>query len=440
VGICPRIKQTAQGEARPTRVVILSSGPDESKALDLPDEQAELDFVLGRFPTAYRKAVPGEDLSAFKDYHIMRGEDGRPIKVPASYEGLKSGDVVAMSMGGNGDYFAFAISRHGEKIGAVVKRIPPFVLKEKRGQTPKDGDAFLLASLIQGEQRLFTTVFVRERKITMVRERYRLREDTMKARIGCEQRRRQRFVGRIFCDETGLFPEGSIEMKFNADKASDDILKALEAEEHRADLELKKAVEATDVWQLFEPIKGIGPAIAARLITAIQDVRRFSTAAKLKKFCGVHVQADGQFPRRRSKEVANWHPDARQALYLLGDQFFRRPDSEWGKRLRDIMEDLRLKHPYPVIVVKGDEHGPDEIIPLVPGTFSRKGKKYVFTEGEYAGREVIGTMKYNDLHIRKTAIWKTLSHFVVWLFNEWWDLERRAAKPEGESEGKTAAA
>lgn len=119
--------------------------------------------------------------------------------------------------------------------------------------------------------------------------------------------------------------------------------------------------------ELFEPIAGVGPMIASRLITAIGDIRRFETDAKLKAFCGVHVLSDGRFPRRRRRETSNWHPHARQALYLLGNQFNRRPNSIWGRKLREYKEKLREKH---------------------PGVEIMDGKK-----------------KYTDVHIHKMAAW-----------------------------------
>ncbi len=404
VGIRPRVKKTAEGESRPTQVCII--GEDGQKSvLDLEDEQAELDFVLG-------KLIEGGSIGG----------------------GIKNGDIIAMVLGGSGDYLAFALSRRGEEIGAVVERIPPFLLQEKRGTSTKENDAETLAFLVQTDRQLFTPVFVRDRQIVKVRELYRLRTDTMKARMACDQRLRQRFIGQIFCNEEGRFPEGAIEKEFAAQKATDMIYQAIETEEKRANKELLEAVEATDVWKrIFEPIEGVGPAIAARFITAIQDVRRFSKSSKLKKFCGAHVLDDGRFPRRRNGEVANWHPEARQALYLLADQLFRRPNSDWGKKLRANMENFQCIHPHPVLVVKVGES--EERLELRPGTFTKDGKgNYTFGD-----RKVRGTMKYNPLHIRKMAMWRTVSQFVEWLFDEWWKLERKAAKPEEKSADEAAA-
>lgn len=436
VGIRPRIKQTAAGEARPTQVVIMDG--DSVTRYDLESEQSELDFVLGIFPTAHRKVAEGEDLSAVKPHHVILDNDDKPAKVPSSYDGLRAGDIVAMTLGGSGDYLAFALSRKGESVGATVMRIPPFVLAHKRGdEAKKDDDAELLARLAREAPGLFTPVYVRDRGIVRVREAYRQRMDVMKARIGCQQRLRQSFIGKIFCSADGLFPEGAIEKEFDKLKANDMVLSALVTEEARADRELKKAVEATHVWQgVFADVEGVGPAIAARLISVIQDIRRFETAPKLRKYLGAHVMDDGRFPRRRAGELAGWSNEGRQALYLIVEQFNRRPDSVWGKKLLANKAAYQAKYPFPHLVFT--HKGVERTFVLEPGTFEKHGQKYVFElDGEKVA--VTGKMRYFKGHRHKMALWRTASQFVDWLFDAWWDLERKLEKLEGAAEKKSAA-
>lgn len=154
------------------------------------------------------------------------------------------------------------------------------------------------------------------------------------------------------------------------------------------------------------------------------EIRR-KGANRFKKFCGVHLingwaecsdcahQFDASkheisegcpkchslnvalkavFARRRAGVVANWHPVVRQALYLLGDQFNRRPKSEWGMRLLSTKAELKRQHPEPV----------------------KFGK----------------VTRYTPIHIHKMAIWRTLSRFVEWLFNRWLDVELNAVQKE----------
>lgn len=406
IGIRHRIKVTTAGEAKPTQVAIRKNG--EVTLLELPDEQSELDFLLGRFPVSYRAVLPEDDLTRFAHHHVVwkeaKEKEGVPeqflrtegkkvfvaVKVPEEFEGIWNGDTVCMALGGSGDYLAYALARRAESLpGVRIIRIPPFALPSDR---KKDDDASLLAELGESKPLLFYETGVRDRDLIWLRECFRTRQDTMKARIACEQRLRQRIVGSIFCSPEGHYPEGGIEKFFDEKKANDGVLQALMKEERIAERELAKALEKLPVYtEILSPIEGCGPAIASRIIASVIDIRRFKTDAKLKAFMGVHVLPDGRFPRKRLGEVANWHNDARQALYLLGDQFNRRPDSVWGKYLRTMKANQRAKHPEVEVV---------------------EGKK-----------------RYTDAHIHKMALWRTLSRFVEALHRDWWKLEgKRIAK------------
>lgn len=389
LGIWPRVKRTAEGEARPTLVAIKDG--DTVTVLTLDDDTAELDLTLGRFPVSYRPLEEGEDKSVFLPHHVKVAKRGdrETTRVPAAFEGLRSGDTVAMILGGSGDRFAFALSRRAEEVGATVLRVAPFVLKENRNGAQKEEDHITLANLAATRPELFYVVDPRERDIIAVREAYRARRDAQKDRIRCEQRLRQRFIGQVFLSPEGKYPEGAIEDEFDRQKASDDILKNLMREEARRETELKNAVRRLDIWkEIFGPVEGCGEIIAAGIITAIGDIRRFATDAKLKAYCGVHVLSDGRFPRKRLGTVANWTGEARQALYQLAEQFVRRPDSHWGLKYREYKVNLRTRHPEAI----ADE----------------KGKK-----------------RFTDMHIHKTAQWRALSRFVEWLHREWSRLETR---------------
>lgn len=403
VGIVPRVKRTVEGEARPTLVCIRDNS-GEMQNIKLETEQDELDFALGHFPTGYRNANSGEDTKSVPEHLIIRddqkeaekkGRELKPDKIPSGYVGLQVGDIVAMALGGCGDNFAFALSKRSEQLGVGTKviRITPFLLKQERAEESKDSDHILLAKLAESKPELFSEVVLRDRKTIRVRECLRVRTDVMKARIACEQRLRQRFIGQIFCSENGLYPEGSIEKAYDELKANDTTLNALLSEEAKAERELEKAVKETEVFNaVFGQVEGAGYKIASRIIAVVGDIRRFETSAKLRKYLGVHVLDDGRFPRRRAKEVAGWSGEARQALFLLAEQFNRRPDSEWGKYLRLCKTRLRAIHPEKVVID--------------------------------------GKTRYSDGHIHKMGSWRCMSRFVEWMFAEWWKLEKGEVKTQ----------
>jgi len=406
IGIVPRIKRNTEGKSRPTTMALYDCCELVFRSsLKLESEQDELDFVLGCLPIRWRKVIKGESLKSFREHHVRWKKDPAdrkklvPDEVPFEFEGLRNGDVVAMSLGGSGDNFAYALSRRAEEVGALVLRCPPFKLnayrdalvKANEGDTGLD-DSAVLVLMAKFRPADFYPVFVRERNLTWMRECLRRRIDIMKARIACEQRLHQRQVGMVFCNSEGKFPEGSIEKQFDLVKASDAVLNTLLVEEAAANKALMKVCEVLPVFlEVFKQVTGIGPAIAARLISAIQDIRRFETKWQLRKFCGTHCEPDGSFARHKTGQVGGWNPDCRQALYLLGDQFNRRPGTFWGAKLRANKVFYRQAHPVPVEVEIG------------------KGKKI---------------KKYTDGHIHKMALWKTIGEFVEWLFAEWWRLEK----------------
>ncbi|MBX4210572.1 hypothetical protein KW783_01220 [Candidatus Parcubacteria bacterium] len=485
IGIRHRVKQTREGEARPTMVAILYPGnPMDPTVYELESENDELDFVLRQFPVAWREVTPEDDLSKTPVRHVkwkrvpktekekiaelkatrpashIRQEDGKTFvaeKMAHLFDGFTAGDTVAMILGGSGDLFAYALADRAEKIGSgEVIRIPPFVIKDERAGRPMDEDHILLAELGLHNRELFHLVRTRDKKLIWMRVCYHQRIDAMKARIGCEQRLIQRTIGTVFSvPET--YAGASIEKAVIDAKASSAILKGLETEEAKAENVLAKAVKDLDVFdKVFEPVEGIGWALATRIISAVQDIRRFADKGKLRAFLGAHVismakcekcgtakhrrefwkdnvlvcpncgahdavKPFGIFPRIRNSQVANWNPDGRQGLYLFGDQMNRRPGSYWGGRMIAHKKLLREKYPEPFKIVND------------------------------AGKEVT---RMSDMHVHRTATWKTISDFVDWMFGAWWDLEKgepirpfpplppelaKFAPPAGDDHGKILA-
>ncbi len=410
IGIRHRRKKTTENEARPTMVAI-AGDKGRTRIIELADDNQELDFVLGRLPKKWRPETAEDDLSSFPKHHVrdrkVRGSDEQVTQVPSEYEGFQAGDAALIQLGGSGDRLAFALSRRGVQIGAMVYRIPSFIFKDRRGHDDTDKDHIFLTELFgsEGGSDLFYEVSNRDRALVLVSELHRARREAQQARIACEQRIYQRAVGAVFLSEEGQYQEGTVEDHFDRVKANDEVLANLVREERQREQELKKAVHALSIWdEIFEPVTGCGEVIASGIISTVLDIRRFDSPAKLKAFMGVHVMSGGknedtptekQFPRQRKGQVANWNGRGRQALYLLGDQFVKRADSFWGKKLREHKERLREKHPEVEIV---------------------EGKK-----------------RYTNGYIHKMAIWRTLSQFTVDLWWRWW-LVQEGRVPAGYEE------
>jgi transposase len=328
------------------------------------------------------------------------------MKVPVSFEGLKSGDKVAMMLGGSGDIFAGRLSIEGEKTGAQVFRIPPFVFSDLRlpGEKDKKEDHLALLRVFKDRPNLFYMIRPPDRALIRVKGKLQQRQEAQYQRIKRQQQIWHSLIGRVFLDEDKHYGdlEGEVADVYQQAQDDDSILQNLLAQEKAAEKDLKKAVRQLPIWdEIFKGIDGCGERIAAGIVASIADIRRFiapNGAAKLKKFCSVHVMDDGRFPRQRHGEVCEGTPEARRALYLLADQFNRRPDSDWGKELLRRKLALREKHPEPVDVE-------------------------VMEEGE-GGKKVAKTVKrYTDGHIHKMAQWRTLTRFVEKLYKQWSRIE-----------------
>ncbi len=435
IGIRHRIKATKDGDPRPTAVSIQL--PDGSLGgYDLASEQDELDWLLGTFPVSWRKVVPGEDLSAFPEWHIQRdAKTDEPLKVPAAYDGFRKGDRVGMVLGGSGDYLAYALAARADSVGATIRRIAPFKLEAARGTAKKDEDAALIARLVSDEPNLFEEAKPLGKSISRLRVSYRLWQDAMKARIAAGNRFCSAFIGQTFLDAGAMALNVSLAKRLTEAKASGPGILALEKEESQKLGRVKKDLAECQIWtDLFEPIPGVGPSIAARIIAGVITITRFGTAPKFRAYCGAHVLDDGSFARRRNDALANWSGEIRQGLYLLGDQFNRRPDTDWGTRLLENKEMYRRKHPHQCLKVKvgqtDDKKPIFEVYALHPDK-SRKAKGgWEIDELPEGNRTVSGTLMFTPAHLHKRALWRTITEFVDWLFDAWNAIERGEKAPE----------
>jgi hypothetical protein len=356
---------------------------------ELESESHEYDFLVGRFPVKWMTVENEEGIpSDVQISHRSEGKNG--WKIPSEYDGLRSGDRVLLTLGGSGDYFAYALSLRGQSIGAKVLRIPAFYLKSAREERSKDEDAGLLIDLFATNPEYFIETTPADRDLISIQWKYRSLVDARKARIACQQRLKQRVIGEIFCSSEGWYEAGSLELWLKDAEANDVTLKSLIAEEARCAKAVEQTLDLFPIWtQVLAEVKGCGPKIAARIISGIGDVRRFPNKSKFKSYCGVGLRKgkDGNFglARRSRGQVANWNAEVRQGLYLLMDQFIKNPDSPWGIRFKEIKAQITVRHPEPVVV---------------------DGKK-----------------RYSKGHIHKMAIWRTATKFAEWLYKEWSKIE-----------------
>lgn len=100
-------------------------------------------------------------------------------------------------------------------------------------------------------------------------------------------------------------------------------------------------------------------------------------------------------------------------MYLLVEQFNRRPDSVWGQKLRENKIKLRAAHPD--VMCKDCGCTWDDCV-------AQKSH----------------TRRYTDGHIHKMALWRTATKFAEWLYKAWWKLEKERLKAETEATSAAA--
>ena len=103
---------------------------------------------------------------------------------------------------------------------------------------------------------------------------------------------------------------------------------------------LNKVAKGSDLYQqVFEPINGMGPKIAARFISAIERIERFAKAKDLSNYAGMLPRGpEGKLPsRKRSKssgEPLSRKAQLNNACYMFQDQIFGYgANSELGQML-----------------------------------------------------------------------------------------------------------
>lgn len=264
----------------------------------------------------------------------------------------------------------------------------------------------------------FRQLQARHRTQVIIEELYKQFEEIQNDRKSCGLRLYQRAKRFAFTQEVVETHEHvTLEDRYKALLASDPIHLALEAEEKRVEREAEKVMKSMPIYkQVFEPIAGIGPRIAMRMIASIPDISAFETREQFCAFCGVHAlgpdgkklrkgeippSARGGFPRKKRGVVCDWKPTLRQALFLFDDQLNRNPGSVWGAKRKAVKTAYREKHP---VVVEEELEG---------------GKK---------------VKRYTDGHIQNMARWKTLNKFCRFLFSELKRLEQELSEDEGQLE------
>ena len=309
-------------------------------------------------------------------------------------QGLCSGDTVVTIFGGTGANFLAGLLERAQAIGATIYRTAPNNLKRFRDERnyDKKDDANTLVEMFRLHPELFHQARAQDRAVFRLRVSYMNWSNAQRLRILAENHIDTHVKERAFLDAASFTSQQqTLEQLIEAEKARDETLKFLRKQEGALKRVIGKSLKGIPIWdQYLDDILGVGPSIASQIIVTVGDIARFTSVAAFCKFCGQHCDAKGKFPRNRRGEASDWNNIARQAFYLLRQQFVYQKDPEWGRKYRDNLARLNVKHPEPVMVE------------------NEKGKK---------------VKRYTKAHLNKMALIKTCHQFCVKLWKEWRRLE-----------------
>lgn len=446
VGLRPRCKETVEGEARPTQVVVIDSSTGKVKIYDLESEEREYDFIVnGKWPVdeKFRDVCEGEDLSWVLPHHIVKddpkvaarkGRAVKPDQVPVAYDGLKEGDAVALCLGGlAADILGLAICRHGKKRGFYGFQLPSFRLKELRSEQSKDGDAELLATLLRDHPEHFRAISDLDQEVVEARIAANRRGDLLETRMVIAQQSHAAFLYKAFCTEEGGVSDLGLGKALIEAEKSDMVLAAIRAEEKVLERTCAKACAQLPIYtEVLEPQKGIGPLTSVVIIGTIGNILRFPSPGQFKSYCGLHVEASGRFPRQRRGERSAWNRKLRQVFFNIGESFNKFPDGFWGAQLRENKAMYQKRHPHPIlreisghksVGVKAEPIYTGREFALVAGSYKLKGGVYHLTLAEGGTADVKGVQKYTPAHIHRMSVWRTVTEFAEWLYWRWTNME-----------------
>lgn len=83
----------------------------------------------------------------------------------------------------------------------------------------------------------------------------------------------------------------------------------------------------------LKKVKGIGPLLAASLMAELGSPEGFKTVGQLMAYSGMDVR-NGEAPRRKRGEKANWNGNIRMTLFKAASSFIKKTDC-FGRKLYD---------------------------------------------------------------------------------------------------------
>lgn len=99
-------------------------------------------------------------------------------------------------------------------------------------------------------------------------------------------------------------------------------MQRFESIEKEIDGYIAQAIGEHPAWPWLEKVKGIGPALAGRLLAPI-DIERASSVSALWKYAGQGVNGDGLRDKPTKGEKLPYNADLKATCYLIATSFLR---------------------------------------------------------------------------------------------------------------------
>lgn len=304
IGVAHRRKQSAQGQARPT-VIAVDTGRKKPKAHKIDDELGEFAFVAGLYPTGkHRDLQESDDLALYKPCpwvfrtrplteddpdqipkHLQTtavGKNGTKVPgiitgVPSKTDGIKAGDTIVTMTGGSGGMLTWAMAQKARELGEGTRvMIIPTGQFAKCFPDQREDDHLNLVTLFKERPELFRQATEADTDIIRLQFIFREWEQAQQARKAAQQRAHQAAIGTIFAQSTVGFDGISFAHGLNAVAAAHPSVEALATLEGDFYKDLGRLIRRFPIYaNVLADVSGVGPRIAAGLLSQIGDFTRF---------------------------------------------------------------------------------------------------------------------------------------------------------------------
>lgn len=184
---------------------------------------------------------------------------------------------------------------------------------------------------------------------------------------------------------------------------------------------IEDRLEGNDIYNAWlRHVPGVGPILAAGLISVIDPISEVEKPSSLWRFAGLHV-IDGKAPKRKKGQKVDWNPFFRTMCWKLGDSFVKA-----GGYYRKVYDRARQieDHRAPFRVPVEDAQGyllAENVGNIKKGEMIGRENFSKFRKQAKGRKDVLVTL--TDLHKYNRAKRKAVKLFISHLFAIWRDLE-----------------